>query len=165
MKPTPIAFALISAYATACGAATLRADSILCESDAELLVPVREQWKDHTGSGVMRTVDASIEFSKLSGKMQQLYSDLAVKEEKIRAEARMRGATAAQQSAAQAGQQSAMSSQSVYERMKTTCAPSGPHALPAEILEQRPVSGLSKIRVTFMGAPASLWTYSKALAP
>lgn len=150
--------------ATQCGAATLAANSFICEGDAELLLPVKDQWADLSGSGAMKSIESSIAFSKLMITSQQAFSDLAVQEERLRAQSRyLRGSTGSQQAATQGEQQSHAAKLSTYERMKATCAATGASALPAEVTERRGISGLVRVKIMFNGAPADVWTYSRSV--
>jgi len=146
-------------------AATVKPDSFLCEGEFEVSLPAREGWTQDGGELLMKVAQNSVVFAQGQMKMAQAMGDLAQRDEQIQS-ARFRnsgGAYAARAGAAQADQQAGSEKLAKFQRMVSTCAASGAQPLPAEVLERKAISGLSKVRTTFNGAPADLWIRNKDL--
>lgn len=148
-------------------AATLKPDAILCESAALISSVQREEfWRGKGGQETMRQARLSAESQRLTEKFAGVQRRLSADEERIRADSNLRiasGSTSARAIDAESAAQRAGRDAAGYESIVSGCADSGAIALQAEVLEQRPISGASRIRIEFRGAPAELWTPSADL--
>lgn len=95
-------FAIIFAILTshyALHAQTLKPSSFICENEQSVLLPKQDKWKDLSGPGAMKSIAASIEFSKMMIRSQTILGDLSATEERIRRESRYgRGSNSVQHS-------------------------------------------------------------------
>lgn len=134
MRWGPLAALLLVGHA---GAATLAADSLLCESPAELEFVRAQDWLRGKPAGEM------IEKAGLSVKAAEMHENLG-------RQMSLRKTTDAERSQTDG-----------LRRVASSCAPS--QAGSAEVLERRSISGLARIRTAYQGRPAELWTYASAL--
>ena len=151
-------FLLIIGLSNMAQAEILNADSLICESDSFLEVLDQENLKNQTGSVVIKRVDASAQFYRLQAKGSALFKELAVKEERIRADTRVRGSSSAQASAASDDQRDAEAKAEVYERFLKHCMATDARDQPAVVLETRAISRTYKIRTIVNGIEAEVWT-------
>lgn len=160
-----MAIAMAALLAPHVYASTIKPDAFLCEGEFEASLPAREGWTQDGGELLMKVAQNSVVFAQGQAKVAKTMGDLAQKEEQIQS-ARFRnsgGAYAARGSAAQADQQEALQKVTKFQKMVATCAASGPQPLPAEIIERKAISGVSKVRTVFSGSPAELWVRNKDL--
>lgn len=116
-------------------AANLAADSLVCEQVAELEFAGRqEHLKGEPASVVLKRAAYSVEGYRLQASSARLIS------------------MPRQFSAEQA----AIDSQPYISLVSSCAAGSGSVA----VLERKPISGLVRVRMTFQGRPAELWTFA-----
>ena len=134
------ALILIALTASSAQAATLSADSLLCESVTDLeFVNRQDQLKGQPASVVLKRANGQLEFYKLRRDAARLVT--LPKQE---------------------SDQVARADEDAYKSLVASCAASA--AGPATVLERKAISGFVKVRTPFQGKPAELWTYSAGLS-
>jgi len=123
-------------------ATSLAPDSLVCESDAELLFVRQTQWL--AGLGGARTVEQA----KISAQLPEL---------------KRKYAAVVQTKAAQAEAEAAEAQNQPIVRVAQTCASSGTAPLPADILDVKAISGVTKVRIEFQGVKVQVWTATSSL--
>lgn len=126
-------------------AATIAADSLVCEAEGEVQFVARQQYiTDKSGTKAVASAKSYVEFYALKSQAAPMLN---------------RTRTAAELEA-----ERAQGSAEAYKRVVATCASSGAASLNAEVLERRPISGLARVRFKFNGQDATLWALTSAVA-
>ncbi len=114
------------------------ADSLVCESVSDLeFVNRQNELKGQPGSVVMTRAKASVEFYRLHAETARMIYIPKTRSDQVE-----------------------KSEQDAYKSLVAGCAAfSGP----VTVLERKAISGLAKVRVTYEGRPAELWTFSAGL--
>lgn len=134
MRALVLAFFALNAQA-----ANLAADSLLCESPKDLEYLARQNQAGKPASAILRGA--------------QLYVDFMRKHEETR---RMMYVPKSR-----ADEETERAETEAYKSLLAGCAASV--SSEATILERKPISGILKIRTTYQGRPAELWTFSASV--
>jgi hypothetical protein len=120
-------------------AATLAPDSLVCESVTDLeFVARQDNLRGQPASVILKRSAATVEFYRLDAQTaRMMYVPKAQSEQVQRADA------------------------DAYKSIVAGCATASG---PAAVLERKPISGLSKVKITYRGQPAELWTESARIS-
>ncbi len=132
MDSRPLLF-LLAGLALNAQAANL-ADSLVCESVADLeFVNRQDHLKGQPGAEVIRMAKAHVEFDRIDADLsRKMYVPKRQSDQVRKAE------------------------EDAYKSLVAGCAS---FTGPAVVLERKAISGLAKVRVTYEGKPADLWTF------
>jgi hypothetical protein len=137
MDTHQLIFAAAMILATHAEAATLAADALVCESEADLqFVEDDKQMVGKPASQALREAATMQKFNALRQETSRIAPNLVSRRE--------------------ADEAAKMEAQ--YKRIQTVCASSGASTLTATVIEQRPISGTAKVQLPFRGTQAQLWT-------
>ncbi len=156
-KIVVLALVAMAPSANAIAADYIRDDSVICETEERLQILRDPTFNQLPGHLVFTRLDAKEKLNSLNAQFHQIMGDLAVKEERIRTNANMRGSTTAQQAEAAVGLNAAATGNAQITDFKQHCAPIL-RGLPVEVLERRPISGSAKLRMQINGVVGEVWT-------
>jgi hypothetical protein len=145
-------------------AATLSADALLCESvDSIAFVKRTPNLADRPAANVIALAKLQLQFIAMQKETALMFRSNATHEAAI---ARERYARPADRTAQefQAYADRASAEVEPYSAVAQTCAASGNSVLQVAIVEKRAISGVAKVKLTFNGQPAVLWTMTASVA-
>ena len=140
--------------------ATLRPDSVVCESEALLQLLEWPNLKDQPGSIVVKRLKATVELEEMMAQANGILRNEALQEQAIRNTANMNGNTSAQVNNAAAQQQAAMSKKAQAKSFLRHCMVTGSNPTEVTVVKRFPISGLVQITMAINGADAEVWTTS-----
>ncbi|ULU26611.1 hypothetical protein [Dyella terrae] len=141
----------------------LKGDAIVCETPEPLAMLAKPNLAGQPGSVVMKRVDATAKFYKLSGQANGTLAEMTAQEDRIRAAGQLSGNSSAQATQAVANQQSATTQQNEADSFLRRCATTGSDVQQVSVIERHPISGEVKIRAMIKGASADVWTIATYL--
>jgi hypothetical protein len=137
---------------------TLRADAIICESEAPLQLLEWPNLKDQPGSIVIKRLKATIELEQLLAETNGILLNDATQEQAIRNAANINGDTSAQANRAAAAQQAARSKGAQAKSFLTHCTATGSDPAHVTIIKRLPISRRVELTMVVNGTEAEVWT-------
>lgn len=141
----------------------LKKNSIVCESESSIKLLKEDYLANLPGDVVLKRVKANQDGYILLAKSDKIFKDSAIKEESIWAKSRAPHSGPATAVAVAKGTDAAKNEESHTEESKkfseflAQCTATG-ESQPADIIEEKPISKIVKIKTLISGKQYDLWT-------
>lgn len=148
MKPLALVVALLP---MTCAAGTLAPNSLLCESAESIAFAKRaDRLVGKNGADAIKAAKLKLQSDEIVKKSAAIMRNQASQEAAIAGNRYARNADKSAQNA-EASMDRASADSAAYATIVQTCASSGPAALPAIVLERKPISGIAKVKAAIAG--------------